>query len=85
MQHICLTLSSLNCQLGDTSDNPFWNFVRNLIDKPSPEQIQCQAPKPIVLNTGGLDRPFEWSPKIVPVQILRVGQLFILAVPGEFT
>ena len=29
--------------------------------------------------------PYPWVPKIVPLQVLRVGQLFILAVPAEFT
>ena len=29
--------------------------------------------------------PYEWVPYIVEIQILRVGQLVILCVPGEFT
>ena len=63
----------------------FWDFVRDLLSEPSQEQIDCHAPKPILLNTGEIDKPYGWQPEIVPVQILRVGQLFILAVPGEFT
>ena len=34
---------------------------------------------------GSMDWPYPWSPKIVPLQILSVGQLVIVAVPGEFT
>lgn len=45
----------------------------------------CQHPKPILLNTGDIDVPYEWDPHIVPVQILRVGNLFILAAPAELT
>jgi len=29
--------------------------------------------------------PTDWTPSILPIQIFRVGQLFILAVPSEFT
>lgn len=32
-----------------------------------------------------MDRPYAWHPSIVDVQLLRVGQLFIAAVPGEFS
>lgn len=38
--------------LGDTTDNPFWDFVRDFLKKPSPEQLACQHPKPILLDTG---------------------------------
>ena len=29
--------------------------------------------------------PYAWQPSIIPVQILRVGQMIITALPGEFT
>jgi neutral ceramidase len=32
-----------------------------------------------------MDIPYPWEPSVVPISILRVGQLFILGVPGEFT
>lgn len=32
-----------------------------------------------------MDFPYAWQPAIVPTQILRIGQLAIVAVPGEFT
>jgi neutral ceramidase len=38
-----------------------------------------------LLNTGDVAKPYEWDPRIVPIQILRVGNVFILAVPSEFT
>ena len=34
---------------------------------------------------GEMHFPYEWVPYIVEIQILRVGQLAILCVPGEFT
>ena len=39
---------------GTTTDNPFWNKVRDFLSEPTQEEIDCQAPKPILLNTGSL-------------------------------
>lgn len=71
-----------------TGDNgteyAFWNLVRDLLHTPTKEQIECHYPKPILLDTGDVTFPYQWEPAIVPIQILRIGQLFILGVPGEF-
>uniref|UniRef100_A0A6V3PGQ6 Neutral ceramidase n=1 Tax=Lotharella globosa TaxID=91324 RepID=A0A6V3PGQ6_9EUKA len=67
------------------SSNPFWNIISHAIAKPSKEQIACQAPKPILIDSGDASWPYGWDPEIVPIQILRIGQLAILGVPGEFT
>jgi len=68
----------------NTNGNPFWNFISSFLVKPTPDQIQCQSPKPILLDVGLTD-PYPWVPDVVPVQIFTIGQLVILAVPGEFT
>ncbi|KAL0298805.1 UNVERIFIED_CONTAM: Neutral ceramidase 1 [Sesamum radiatum] len=70
---------------GDDSGNAFWRLVRNLLKTPGKEQNDCQHPKPILLDTGEMKQPYDWAPSILPVQILRIGQLVILSVPGEFT
>ncbi|KAG2690739.1 hypothetical protein I3760_09G204300 [Carya illinoinensis] len=70
---------------GDDKGNAFWRLVRDLIKTPSQEQIKCQYPKPILLDTGEMKEPYDWAPSILPIQILRIGQLVILSVPGEFT
>ncbi|CAO2204067.1 unnamed protein product [Urochloa humidicola] len=70
---------------GDAKGNPFWRLVRNVIRAPGPEQVKCQAPKPILLDTGEMKVPYDWAPAILPIQIIRIGQLVILCVPGEFT
>ncbi|KAL9426108.1 hypothetical protein AB3S75_032975 [Citrus x aurantiifolia] len=70
---------------GDDKGNPFWKLVRNVLKAPSKEQVKCQHPKPILLDTGEMKIPYDWAPSILPVQILRIGQLVILNVPGEFT
>ena len=70
---------------GETSGNPFWDKVRDFLSEPTQEEIKCQAPKPILLNTADIDKPYEWDPETVAVQIFRIGNLFILSVPSEFT
>lgn len=70
---------------GDDNGNPFWKLVRNVLKAPSQEQVDCQRPKPILLDTGEMKIPYDWAPSILPVQIFRIGQLVILNVPGEFT
>lgn len=76
---------AFNFQQGNTSLNPFWTAVRNLIAKPSPEEIACQHPKPILLPTGETHLPYAWQPSIVPLQIFLIGNYALLGVPSEFT
>lgn len=69
---------------GDLKGNPFFNFLGGVI-APAPQWVHdCQAPKPILLATG-TQTPYPWSPEVLPVSILKIGQLAILAAPGEFT
>ncbi|XP_045113665.1 neutral ceramidase-like [Portunus trituberculatus] len=70
---------------GTTEGNPFWDIVSGLLHKPSEEQVACHAPKPILLDTGELNKPYPWHPRIMDTQMGLVGQLAILPVPGEFT
>jgi neutral ceramidase len=63
----------------------FWQFITDVLNAPSAEQVACQAPKPILLNIGDMHRPYQWDSEVVPVQLLRVGMLFIASVPSEFT
>jgi len=69
----------------NTHTNEYWNYIGSFISDPTPKQIECQHPKPILLNTGDTDFPTPWTPKILPTQVLRLGQFFLLGVPGEFT
>ncbi|KAJ7351343.1 Neutral/alkaline non-lysosomal ceramidase-domain-containing protein [Mycena albidolilacea] len=66
--------------------NPFWELVKVFITPPpSKEQAACQAPKPILLNTGFAHKPYEWAPSTVDVQMFRVGNFVMVIVPGEPT
>ncbi|KAF3448996.1 hypothetical protein FNV43_RR09720 [Rhamnella rubrinervis] len=70
---------------GDDKGNAFWRLVRNLLKKPTQEQISCQHPKPIVLDTGEMKEPYAWAPSVLSVQLFQIGQLVILSVPGGLT
>lgn len=70
---------------GDKSGNKFWNFITNFLHSPSKEQTECHFPKPILLDTGEMESPYEWQPQIVETQILQIGQFLIVALPGEFS
>ncbi|RMZ67584.1 neutral alkaline non-lysosomal ceramidase [Pyrenophora seminiperda CCB06] len=65
--------------------NPFWNIVGSAIAPPNAEQRACQYPKPVLLNVGQAKVPYQWSPNIVDIQVLRVGQFVIIVSPGEAT
>lgn len=70
---------------GDDQGNAFWKLVGGLLKKPEEEQIKCQDPKPILIDTGEMHEPYDWAPSVLPIQIFQTGQLVILNVPGEFT
>ncbi|KAH8685995.1 neutral/alkaline nonlysosomal ceramidase-like protein [Tricladium varicosporioides] len=65
--------------------SPVWRVVSGLIKEPSKHQKQCHYPKPILLDVGEISTPYMWTPNIVDVQVLRVGQLVIIVSPGEAT
>ncbi len=44
----------------------------------------CQGAKPIAVQTGTL-KPYPWTPNILPLQIVKIGNLVIVAVPIEVT
>ncbi|KAJ0026141.1 hypothetical protein Pint_09277 [Pistacia integerrima] len=72
-------------QQGDTEINELWKKLRDLLKKPSQYQEDCQKPKAVLLSSGEMFEPYAWAPAILPIQILRLGKLIILSVPGEFT
>ena len=65
--------------------NPLWSVVRNFLHEPSEQQKVCHHPKPILLDVGEIKKPYLWTPNIVDIQLLRVGQLIIIVSPGEAT
>nr|GMD46635.1 neutral ceramidase-like [Ipomoea batatas] len=72
-------------QQGNNTISEIWIALRNTIKKPSDYQVECQKPKEVLLTTGEMFWPWQWAPAILPIQILKIGELVILSVPGEFT
>lgn len=65
---------------------PFYlKLFRLLIKAPSKQQIACHAPKPILFDTGELNFPHSWQPHVLDIQLFRIGNVYIAAVPAEFT
>lgn len=46
---------------------------------------RCQGVKPIALQTGAMSFPEPWTPSILPLQIVKIGNLIIVATPFELT
>ena len=72
-------------QPGDPNANPLWAVVGGLLHEANDTQKECQGVKPILLDVGETSTPYAWAPNIVDVQMLRVGQFFIVVSPGEAT
>lgn len=66
-------------------NNPLWSVVGGLLRAPSPRQVACQAPKPVLLDVGEMDAPYAWAPNVVDIQALRAGQLLVVVSPSEAT
>ena len=70
---------------GKPDANPIWEVVKGLLRAPTREQKECQHPKPVLLDVGEMDKPYAWTPNIVDMQVLRVGQFVIVVSPSEVT
>lgn len=70
---------------GAPNASPVWRVVSGFIKAPSEEQQRCHDPKPILLDVGEVTSPYLWTPNIVDIQVLRVGQFVIIVSPGEAT
>ncbi|XP_061731862.1 neutral ceramidase isoform X2 [Nerophis ophidion] len=76
----------LNFTQGAVEGDPFWDGIRDtLLGPPSNHTQECHLPKPILFSTGEMNWPLPWHPEIVDVQIITVGSVAIVAVPGEMT
>lgn len=70
---------------GPNTTSPVWRVVSGLLKTPTEEQKACHSPKPILLDVGEMSSPYMWTPNVVDIQVLRVGQFVIVVSPGEAT
>lgn len=72
--------------VNDTERFAHWHWLVDRIFGETPEeQKKCHYPKPILLYSGGWNFPSKWSQGVIPVQVFKVGDIWIAAVPAEFT
>jgi hypothetical protein len=45
--------------------NLFWKIVGGALRVPSQEQVNCQQPKPVLIDTGEMFTPYAWAVGIV--------------------
>jgi len=57
---------------GANSSNPLWPIVRDMLHKPTKEDIECQGKKDILLPTGNVNFPYPWADKTLPVQVCAI-------------
>ncbi|WP_308290589.1 neutral/alkaline ceramidase [Streptomyces marispadix] len=70
----------------DEGENPLWDKISDsVIYEASPELREAQAPKGIFAPVGAMNAIYPWVQEQVPVQLLRIGQLYLIGVPGEVT
>lgn len=90
---LCKAAIGMSMLAGSTEDGPGLSFLAeglkyDGVSWPTitlvPEDQACHAEKVIAVPTGRMS-PYPWTPEVLPVQIVRVGQLAILAVPYECT
>lgn len=67
-------------------DNPVLDAVSDkILYEVSPELRQCQAPKGVAVPIGAMNDLYPWVAETVPVQLVRIGSLYLVAIPGEVT
>ncbi|KAL2843657.1 Neutral/alkaline nonlysosomal ceramidase [Aspergillus pseudoustus] len=65
--------------------NPLWYIARAFLHPPTPEQKRCQEPKDVLLDVGDISLPYAWTPNVVDIQLLRIGQLMVVISTSEVT
>ncbi|SDQ87918.1 neutral/alkaline ceramidase [Actinopolyspora saharensis] len=60
-------------------NNPFFGTISEALYRASPELRERQAPKEILLPVGALG----WVPRVLPIQLVRIGELHLVALPQE--
>ena len=65
--------------------NPFWDRLSGAVYRFTRSARAVQAPKGIVLPVRPVNRMHPFIQEIVPIQLIRVGRLYLIGVPGEPT
>lgn len=67
-------------------ENPLFDAVsRDVVYQASPGLKDCQSPKGIFVPIGEFNGIYPWVTEEVPVQLIRIGGLYLIGIPGEVT
>ncbi|MEB3372162.1 neutral/alkaline ceramidase [Saccharopolyspora mangrovi] len=91
----CTAAIGLSMLAGSTEDGPgipIGEGIRNPLldwlggaDVPIPPELADeQAPKPVAVPFGAME-PHPWCPEVLPLQLMRIGELYLVAGPAEYT
>lgn len=70
----------------DSSTNAYWNWLTSkLLAEPTAYDIECHYPKPILFISGSIKFPSKWTQGIVPLQVFKIGDIWIISAPAEFS
>ncbi|WAL63384.1 neutral/alkaline ceramidase [Amycolatopsis cynarae] len=64
--------------------NPFIDALGGVDSPVGKELADAQAPKVIAVPFGQM-KPYPWAPEVLPLQIIRLGQLYLVGGPAEYT
>ncbi|KAH9119086.1 hypothetical protein AeMF1_008065, partial [Aphanomyces euteiches] len=68
---------------GNLKANPLFQALSFVI-KPTPQWLQdCHTKNKVPLLASGIMEPVPWSPEVLPVQIIKLGQFAIASLPFE--
>lgn len=95
-RHTCAPVIGAGMAAGSMEDGPagegFYEGENPFFDKMSDAAYffdqalrECQAPKGMLLNAGVLNATWPWVQTKLPLQLVRLGQLYLIAYPGEVT
>ncbi|KAG6584500.1 Neutral ceramidase [Phytophthora cinnamomi] len=71
---------------GDLKANPFFEALGAALTTKTPQWVQdCQHSVKVPLLATGLAKPIPWTPNILPVQIVKIGQFAIAVTSFEVT
>lgn len=71
-------------QEGQLRGNLFINALTGGLARVDNALRRCQAPKPILIATGNAN-PHPWTPNILPISVVTIGDLAIVAIPAEIS
>ncbi|CAG4949494.1 unnamed protein product [Colias eurytheme] len=71
--------------MGTVNSNPLLDLISGIVAKPTAEDVECHAPKPILLATGRANFPIPWHPHTISISLIMLGNFAIAGVPGEPT